>query len=245
MVQDELTKIHNVSLGEASSGSIVLFNQSDTAITVKVTQADFTFNAQNETQYIEPGKFDRSNAEWIRFPASLTVPPNESMPLYYNYQVPNDSDLFGTYWSVLFISEETLYLVEEAEDLYISPRYCVQIVHNINNTGEVNLSFVDTDVTRDSIDLILENTGSRRIDFTVNVDIYDQRAILVGKFLSHKYYIYPGLDRQIIVPIIPLLASDYYAVMIVDCGNNLVFGHQISFTVKWKNFFFFYLLYLL
>jgi len=232
IVQDELTKIHNVSLGEASSGSILLFNPNDRSVIVKVTQVDYTYNAQNETQYIEPGKFNRSNAEWIRFPANITVPPNETTLLYYNYQVPNDPELFGTYWSVLFIEEETPYLVGPDDDLLLNVRYSVQIVHNINNTGDVNISFLDADVTRDYIGLVIGNIGSRRIDFSLKVDIYDQRAILVGTFLSARNNIYPGLERQIIVPIIPLLASEYYAVMIVDYGSNQVFGHQISFTIK-------------
>jgi len=231
-VQDELTKVHNVSPGEASSGSILLYNPNERAVTVKVSQADYTYNAQNETNFIEPGKFNRSNADWIKFPASLNIPANETATLYYNYQVPRSADLIGTYWSVLFIEEETPYLAEASEDLYIRHRYYVQIVHNINGTGSIDLSFLETDVQRDSVTLILKNTGNRRLYFSVKVDIYDERAIFVGSFISQKSGIYPNLERQITVPITPLLPSNYHAVIVVDCGDNQVFGHQVSFSIR-------------
>jgi len=231
VVQDELTKVHNVSIGEASSGSIMLFNPNDRNVVVKVSQADYTYNAQNEAHYVEPGKFDRSNAGWIKYPRTITIPPDETARLFYNYQVPTDKDLTGTYWSVLLIEEETPYRAQGVDDLFLNLRYSVQIVHNIRDTGNIDLFFLDTDIRKDYVSLILKNTGSLRIDFSVKVDIYDERAIFVGSFVSVKNSIYPDLERQITVPITPLLASQYYAVVIVDCGNNQVFGHQVSFII--------------
>ena len=67
IVQDALTKVYNVVPGEVVTGSVSIFNPTDKVINVNVSQADYTYNAQGESFFLEAGKYVRSNANWIRY----------------------------------------------------------------------------------------------------------------------------------------------------------------------------------
>jgi hypothetical protein len=232
IVQDDLTKVYNVSVGESGNGTIQLHNPTDTSINIRVSSADYLYNANNETFFLEPGKYVRSNADWIRFPQTLTVRPFQTATLPFTYYVPNDRELYGSYWSVLFIEQEADFFIDEVDDLVLNLRYSVQIVHNIIGTGRVDLSFQDVRFNRDNLTIAIKNTGSNWFESNIKVDIYDERAFLIGSYLKPRVRIYPDLDLQVTIPFTPLFGNEYYAVIVVDCGNNQIFGHQVSFHMR-------------
>jgi hypothetical protein len=230
IIQDDLTKIFNVSKGENVSGSIDLFNPTDRAIVVLISQADYVYNARDEYYYIEPGKYERSNAKWIKYGNTLSVPAKQKAVFHFTINTPGDKELSGSYWSVLFFEEEGSLTTHE--NIEFGFRYAVQIVNNINNTGSVDLSFLDVSFTDQQLSLILKNTGSLWLNAEIKIDIFDEYAKFIGSFVSEKNRIYPELNRRIQIPLTNLTYSNYYAVIIADCGNNKIFGHQMSFTVR-------------
>jgi hypothetical protein len=132
----------------------------------------------------------------------------------------------------LFIEQEADFFIDEVDDLVLNLRYSVQIVHNISGTGRVDLSFQEVRFNRDNITLAIKNTGSNWFESNIKVDIYDERAFLIGSYLHQRVRIYPDLDLKVTIPIAPLIGNEYYAVIVVDCGNNQIFGHQVSFHMR-------------
>jgi hypothetical protein len=232
VVQDELTKVYNVRIGESGSGTISLFNSSNEPISIKVSQADYLYNARNETFFLDPGKYLRSNANWIRFPNNLIVPANQSQTLQFGYQVPSQTDLIGSYWSVLFLEQETDFIYEDEDDLILNLRYSIQIVHNIVGTGIVDIAFLDTTFERNNASIILKNTGTNWVEFSIKIDIFDERAFFIGSFSTINNRLYPDLERNFTIPYTTLASAQYYAIIIVDCGNEQTFGHQASFRIR-------------
>ena len=110
-------------------------------------------------------------------------------------------------------------------------RFAIQIINNVSGTGLVDLAFQEITFHQNDLQLNLKNTGTLWFESTLKVDIFNDSAELVNSYLVEKMRIYPGLDRRITVPLQNLNSSNYYAIIIVDCGDNNIFGNQTSFTI--------------
>ena len=232
IIQDEMTKIFNVSRGENGSGYITVYNQSLQNTSVKITPADYTYNAKNEGFFLEPGKFYRSNSNWIKAPNSMMIPAGRSVQIPFTFSVPNRNDVIGSYWSVLLIEEELNYNDIEPADFYINYRYSIQIVHNIKGTGEIDVEFLDFNYMDDYMSITLKNTGSLWLETNLKIDIYDEVTNFLGSYTSEGDRVYPDLEQRIVIPCKQLKAGSYYAVIVADCGNNRIFGHQTTFWIR-------------
>jgi hypothetical protein len=227
-----MVKVYNVSRGETVSGGVTLYNSGNEAIMVKVSQADYVYNDRDEVYCIEPGKYERSNANWINFQNSVTVRPKQKVVHNFTVSTPDERQISGSYWSLLFFEQEDGFFPAASGDLLLGFRYGVQIVNNINHTGSVDLSFVDAFFEDNNVSLIVQNTGSLWISTEIKIEIFDEYATYIGSYIAEKRGIHPDLNKRIQIPITNLNRSNYYAVIIADCGNNKVFGHQMSFTVR-------------
>jgi hypothetical protein len=198
---------------------------------VRVSQADFTYNANEENFFLEPGKYHRSNADWIRFTRVHTIPANQSLFIPFSITVPNQRQLEGSYWSV-FVIEEDIELIPRPDELMVALRYVIQIINTIDNTGKLDLAFKDVVFSHDSLSMILQNTGTVLINAVVRIDIFDANTDLVARYTFDGNRVYPELERRFRFSIQELRRGNYYAIIIVDCGDNRMFGHQATFTVR-------------
>ena len=232
VVRDEFSKIFDLAHGETAQSSVMLYNPTDVAMSVRVSQADYVYTTSGEDFFIEAGKYERSNATWVRFVESITLPAKENYVYHFSVAVPNQRALAGTYWSVLFFEETANLAPIRFEDITVNHRYCIQIISNIKDTGTIDMSFQDVKVQNHQVVLSLKNTGTLWFDATIKIDIFDENAQLINANISEGHRIYPALERQyhISMPILP--PANYYAIIVVDCGSDRVFGHQISFSVQ-------------
>jgi hypothetical protein len=232
IIQDEMTKIFNVTKGESGNGYISVYNQSLQNTSIKITQADYTYNEQGESFFLEPGKFYRSNSTWIKAPSTLMIPAGRSVQIPFTFSTPNNNTLIGSYWSILLIEEEHNYADFVPADFYINYRYSIQIIHNIKGTGNIDIEFGDLNFMEDFIALTLKNTGSLWVEANVKIDIYDENTAFIGSYTSEGERIYPDLSQRIVIPYKPLNKGSYYAVIVTDCGNNRIFGNQTTFLIR-------------
>ena len=230
-VQGESTKIFDVAIGESGSGVIELYNQSQIPINIKITQVDYLYNSNKEVFYLEAGKYERSNASWLRYAPSMSIMPNQTIRYPFSFVVPRVSTLNGSYWSVLLVEQDYFFSMESVQDVVFTTRFAIQIVHNIKNTGNVNLSFLETVFEESGAIIFVRNTGTRWFEASLKLDIYDTSAQLV-RSQQARNSIYPGLERQFEITFNPLPPGEYYAVIILDCGNNQIFGHQANFRIR-------------
>ena len=111
-------------------------------------------------------------------------------------------------------------------------RYAIQIVNTIENTGSMDLAFREVSFTRDSMSLVIHNTGTLLIEAVFRIDIFDARTELVARYTFERNRVYPELERRFTFPIQLMMRGNYYAIIVADCGENRIFGHQVSFTVE-------------
>jgi len=247
IVQDQLTKVFTLEPGETGIEYININNPDDKILQVKISQADYIYNAKDDNWYLEPGKYNRSNAKWITVSQNVNLNAYESISLPVKVSVPNDITLKGSYWSVIFIEDASPAVVDDNvsnDNLIFAYRYAIQIVTNIKDTGEMDLEFKNFIIEKlDStntqiITFDLNNYGNLWVDALIKIDIFDDKTNFIGSFYAKNQKVYPGLDKKVSVPLIPLKTSEngklitYYAVLVADCGNSKIFGHQFSFSVK-------------
>ena len=232
VVRDEFTKVYDIIYGETIHSSVNLYNPSEETVQVRISQADYAHTKNGDDFFLEPRKYTRSNANWINFPEFISIRAKENVTYHFTITAPNQRDFVGTYWSVLFFDEVTKLTPLETQEIALDYRYCIQIISNLKNTGIIDISVVEANYQDGNITLTLKNIGSLWFDATIKIDIFNQNAELVDAKISERHRIYPDLEKVYKIPIEALKSADYYAIIMVDGGNNRVFGHQISFQAK-------------
>ena len=230
-VQDEWTKVFDVSPGDTVNQAVQLYNPSDRVVNVRVYQSDYITNDSGEDVYLPAGSYHRSNADWIRVQSSIRLQPNQTFPLPFLINVPTDRDLKGSYWSDLLIEEVIETTDFDPEIIAINLRYAIQIICNVVNTEQIQLAFENIHYGVDEVSLSLRNTGNSWFQASIKMDVYDDRAELVGSFLSERNRVYPSAVKRVHIPVRLSRFTNYYAIIVADCGNGNIFGHQVSFII--------------
>jgi len=229
--------------GDAYEGDILIQNTGDTPQAVKIYQTDYLFYANGTNMFDPPGKAPRSNASWITFnPNYLLIPPKESLPVHYVVQVPPSITLNGTYWSLLMV-EEVNRESEISKDnkgkykigIRTVLRSGIKIITNIGNTGNRKIKIVDKRVVQKGTDKIFQvdigNTGERLLSPNVWIEIYDNKGSRIGKYEGTKMAIFPGTSIRQAINLPKLAKGKYKAMIIIDNGDEFVFGAEHKLVI--------------
>jgi hypothetical protein len=229
---------HQMSLapGERKEGTIQLYNRDDVAARVRISQTDYAFFADGRTLYDEPGSSNRSNAGWIDVsPLNVTIPPKETVSIFYEITAPGDPGLAGTYWSIIMVEPiaETGMGVRGQDGkvvlgLQTVIRYAVQIISDIGETGSSTISITDNKVlVRDGKTLLqadVANVGERWLSPSVWTEFYDKDGRYVGRFDSNRQRVLPSCSVRHFFDLTSVPRGTYTALFVVDNGDDRVFG---------------------
>ncbi len=230
--------------GQVVSGSIIVDNETGAPQQAKVYQTDYLFFADGTNAYDLPGTNPRSNALWVRFsPDNMTIPPNGSATVSYSITVP-DSVSEGSFWSMVMVEAVDATSAESLEgdegDRQVGfrqvTRYGVQIATHLRQSAEQNVSFdgIQLDVddegnTTFSADVY--NTGSLMLRPQVYMRVFDADGVEHGPFEGIQYRMYPGTSVRQRIDLSSLETGAYQALLIVDNGQDAVFGGQYELTL--------------
>ena len=230
--------------GAILTGQIVVDNDTGEPQQAKVYQTDYLFYADGSNEYDEPGTTQRSNANWIRFsPDNMVIPPNSSVTISYEVTVP-DSVSNGSFWSMLMVEGVEAGSAENADETAEErqvgfrqvTRYGVQMAVHLRNQAEQNVSF-------DAIQLVADdegsthfqadvlNTGSLMMRPEVYLRIFDAEGAEHGPFEGVQFRMYPGTSVRQRIDLTSLPTGTYQALLIVDNGDDAVFGGQYELTL--------------
>jgi hypothetical protein len=241
VINDGLSREHNVRPGEKAEGKITLRNTADTSQEVKIYQTDYQYSANGEVAYGEPGSLARSNAGWISIsPVRLTVPPKDAVSVYYTIQVPDKPDLKGTYWSMVMVEPFLERILEKDGKnqfgIQTIIRYGIQMVTDIGPVGTRQIRFLDKRLIYEKekrmlqIDII--NPGERQIYPSMSVELYDEKGGKAGRFEGEKQRIYPGCSIRHLVDLTKVSIGKYRAFVVVDNGDGYVAGAQYDMRIE-------------
>lgn len=227
--------------GKRYEGIIVLRNQDDQPQAVNIEQFDYSSKSDGSNDYGIPGSNKRSNAGWISLPVNkLIIPPKSDISLRYLVQVPNDTRLKGTYWSMIMLTPEDpkteMETRENSVGIKTIIRYGYQATSQITDTGNVSVQFLSKDlVTSEGKTILrigLKNDGARLITPAVWAEIFDSTGTNLGKFETIKQRLFPGSSISSDIDISKVPAGQYKALVIVDTGLTDPLGAQYDLVVK-------------
>lgn len=245
-VRGRLAHDLEVAPGQQVSGEVLVDNETDQPQQARVYLRDYLFFADGTNAYDPPGSTERSNAPWVQFsPENLTIPPGASAAVSYTISLP-DSISAGSWWSMLMVesvdpnSAESTVGEETEEERELGfrqvTRYGVQLASHIQEDGQ-------RDVTFDRIQLVADeeghtwfhsdviNTGTLMMHPEVYMRVFAADGSEFGPFEGVQYRLYPGTSVQQRIDLSGLEPGTYQALLIVDDGDDAVFGGQYELTL--------------
>lgn len=232
-----------VQPGETFDGTVIIRNTEKTPVQVRLRQSDYQSFADGRNIYADPGSTARSNANWISIaPSQLTIGGSESVTVNYKANVPLDSKLTGTYWSLILVEPVSARAPqakgaqgEVAMGLKTVIRFGVQIIAEIGTTGNYAMKIAEKGLLHEdgkrSLKLDFENTGERDMVPSVGVQLYGQDGMLFGKFEGGRKRIYPGGSARYRVDLTNVPHGKYIAMVIADTGDANVMGAQYELDI--------------
>lgn len=224
-----------VLAGESYTGTILVSNPTRQPQAARIYQTDYRFAADGSSHYDPVGTTPRSNAGWVRPAiARLVVPPGATLPVSYSVEVPADSALRGSYWSMVMVEGE----VEPAgapargrSDVGLQPviRYGIQVVSHLRPEGATLVSFgnpraVQVEGRGQQLEFELLNTGERAFRPDIRVEIYDETGALRATANQARGLLFPGTSLLQRFTIEGVSRRPHQALIIVDAGEAQVFG---------------------
>lgn len=236
--------------GTTYAGVIQVWNETDEFQQAKVYQTDYLFYADGSNVYGEPGRDERSNANWTRVTATThTIPPLDRISVSYLVEVPdsvNGQPVTGSYWSMIMVEA----IPKESAEATVDPvtgvpqysllqitRYGIQIATHIAGSGDSDLvmssgQLVKLDDGVISFEVSLENTGSRMLNTEIWVELYDDEGAAFGRHDGIRSRIYPATSVRQRIRLGTLDPGNYRALVIADAGVSEVFGAEYRIQVE-------------
>ena len=241
-VTTPLSHDQEASAGTTYEGVVAIANPTDEEQEVRLYLTDYRFTASGENWYDEPGTHPRSNASWIAFGASqVVIPPEASLDVPYLITVPADSQLEGSYWSMLMVegipksSAESMMQMGGERQFAVERRirYGVQIATHIVQTGHTELAIpsaqlVAADEGARELEVDVENVGTRLGETRVYLDLFDGQGQSIGRFEGSEARIYPGTSFRHRVPLADVPAGVYEALLVIETEGEEAFGAQYT-----------------
>lgn len=230
------------TIGTSYDGSILLENVGKTPCQVRIYQTDYLYYADGRHIYGVLGENPVSNGNWITLGANwVTVPAQEKAEVHYKVKIPPNPGLRGSYWSMLMVEAEDDQPVNSEKGkgaiaLRTKIRYGVQVITNIGNSGSRQIQFLDRQVInqdgRRILQLDIENSGERVLAPVVSMQLFNNDGKLLSNYQGDKLRILPScsIRQRINLPDLP--KGRYKALVIVDNGDQYVFGANYNLVIE-------------
>ena len=222
--------------GEQYSGTVMIHNETDSTVTVKVYQDAITaltsFDRGDKIITI-----DKSNADWVSHASErMVIQSGEIAEVNYQVTVPiryDAEELGGTYWSTLAVDAVALGASE-----FIKPysrHRLAEIATDVQGTGDTGLAIntlkIDGDQSsaRRNLEAVMINTGDVLVKPDVWFEIYNVAGKLEDRVAGNVDWVFPGGFHRVKADVSHLGPGVYETQVVVDAGENNIFGS--SYTV--------------
>jgi hypothetical protein len=250
MVMGDLVREKEVSIGTSFEDKVVLKNISDSLYySIRVYQTDYRSLCNDSYEYpdISLRKVPRSNSSWVSYsPSYLTIAPQSYATVNYMVTIPNDTNLTGSYWSMIMLEiEGSMDSPGKAgRNLMMNSkfRYAITAVVHISNTGirklnVKNISLIKNEKNISCLNFEVENIGERAMMPDVLVNLFNNttgsKVVIENKdvFKGRKTLICPENCAFQNIPIGILPVGMYQANIVFEASYDEVFSFQFNIKV--------------
>ncbi|MBN2655984.1 MAG: hypothetical protein JXR86_02915 [Spirochaetales bacterium] len=240
-VEGDLTRYRLLSNGAEYEETISLLNKGEKDATVKVYLKDYAIQPDGSVIYRDPEENERTNARWITFfPENLVLRPGAGGEITCTIRVPDDESLKGTFWSMLFIEDVPVAAsLQDPEPGTLSIRqifrFGVQIITDLKGSASPQLKFTGTGLIKNEtgrfLNITIENPGEVWLTPQLYVELYNDAGEFVRRFEGEKARLFPSTSVNRTIDISDVEEGTYRALLIADCGDDLLFGGKYTLKV--------------
>ena len=229
VILNGLTHVHKTSSGKIISGVIKLKNTKDTEQRVIVYFNDLFQECGKETILTADFSHKNSIAKWFSTNVNERVlKGNEEYELLYTINVPDGTDLKGSFWGVLMVEIEKPIKEDDLEygvKLESKVRYGIQIIADINERTTSDLEFYDIKIdetdTSKIINVDIQNNGNFYVQPTLVLEVFNENGEQSKKMELKFKKIYPNSCKAFSLDISDLPKGAYTAVLVAGYGENM------------------------
>lgn len=235
-----LTYLNTLKPGEKANFFVTLIADKDTPELVEFKLCDYRSNSEGQHFFEEVGNHPRSNAKWISLGSHHEiVKPGEKRNVSVSIDVPKDTGLNGSYWSVLLIEPtnpiNTITESEHGLQLHVKIRYAFHIVTNIGS-GNPSLK-----ITRKGLEQIeskqyfavdVANTGDLFLNPKMTLKIFNKQGKLEYTKETQAERLYPGSSSRYLADGSDLKSGNYTAFLLLDNGDGRLFADTFETLIQ-------------
>lgn len=238
----DFSVVEKLKPGEKRQVSLTLFNDRDTEEQVNLSLVDYGCNSEGQHFFGDlPEKAMRSNISWVHLGQDrVKLAPQERRAIYYVIEVPKDSSLKGSYWSVLLIEPTEILNAENLEKgqfkVNVKIRYAHHIVTNIGE-GTTALKLFKKEIKeiegKRYLCIHVLNEGDQFFVPSLTLKLYDRKGVLKKTLETQTERLYPGNPQSFLVDIGDLtedeLRNELSGFVLFDAKGDHVFGDRFTY----------------
>jgi hypothetical protein len=232
--------------GETYTGSFEVANSTDNAAApIRVYMEDWDRMPNGDYVISMAGSLDRSCSAWMSLsPTQFDVRYNESIDVKYTFTVPANAT--GSYWTYFMVEGVKKPAVPPSErdgvQVFIGAkmRYAVRFVVNVSSGRQVKGAITEISVAAKTAaapvknaplleaKIVFKNTGNSYVKPVGYFEIRNLDGEKIYLKDIEQFFVFPGRDKWVAVPIeTELKPGEYIAMAVLDYGgDNFVAGES-------------------
>lgn len=227
--------------GESVPLSLQVENLAEDPAVVTVYNGDWHRSPTGEHIYLESGTLKRSASPWISIaPTQFQVQPGQQSTVRFTVTLPNEGDLEGTYWSMLFIEPAARPQPGSGTTIKVVQRIGIKIHVTVRGTGTRSGLVEKIEATyspeRQAVEVATHFTNNGMIPLNPNgwVQLVDGTGKAVSRVPIEAFPVLPGDSNifRILVPTSELPKGRYAVVSALDYGASQMVGGQAQVEIQ-------------
>ncbi|OGX42447.1 MAG: hypothetical protein A3G37_03660 [Omnitrophica WOR_2 bacterium RIFCSPLOWO2_12_FULL_46_30] len=227
-----------IARGSQEHGEIIVKNPGPEARAMRLYLEDWFYapGGDGAKSFIPAGTASRSSSSWVSFsPGEFTVPPNSEQRVSYQVKVPEDNNLVGGYYAVLFFESRVGELARQEQEagaglnlvIRVGALFYIEVKGTVSRAAVIeNLALrKESSPNRLLVEADCRNTGNVDITAGGTFHIIDQKGVVYARSEFNTVYTFPGdsvkLNASWNTWKNPIPKGRYDIVLTIDLGKAL------------------------
>ena len=223
---------HATSPGGSFDGLIRIQNSDTNPAMVRVYTSDYRTGTNGASLFADPGVLPRSNGKWYALSAdAIEIPAKSTREVAYRGMVPDDAQLLGSYWSLVFVEEQApippLNTNSSAKlpsaSIRTVVRFATIVLNEIGDAEPPSMKVIERKVVQEApsraLTLLIENRGRSMTVPIPSLEVLDDQGGILRRVDLNPSRIFPGSLVRLSFDLTEVPDGQYTGIVILDTGD--------------------------
>lgn len=232
-----LTHVYSGASGQVIKGEVVLINNSTKEQKVSFELNDAIFSCSENRIFTKDKTHQQSSNTWFNANLMEKVLASKEQYVYrFTINIPEDSTLKGSFWSVLMVNVEKPIKKESRGNIGLDTkvRYAVGLLTNVNSYDDLDIDFKNIILKDDEVkklEVKIVNNSLFIEGTKLSLEVYDTKGDKVLEFKTRRNMVFPGFCKDYLIDVSKLPKGDYKCVLLADSREEFI-GTNVDLTIK-------------